>query len=176
MFYYWVKEDVKLDWAKAIDSSSDKYNDLFTILWASVTKVGFGFSLDYDLNAEIVLMKGITLFEGKSGSVKDNVYPVGGLPKTTTKDPLPRFKTVTPECLKVFREAALETHNRVRARHGARSMTLDDDANNNAQIWANHLSDVKRMEHGGPFKFGQNLGQYDYGDLTIDGCIGNYIY
>jgi len=56
-----------------------------------------------------------------------------------------------------FAQDALKLHNKVRARHGAPVLTLDEGLCRFAQRWADHLADAGRFEHCPDNPYGENL-------------------
>ena len=107
-----------------------RYKYFFTLMHASVISFGSGLALNkYDDGYHHVAY---ALFENKTGSLPDNIYPVGGKYASKTNK-YPYDSTITSDCLNAFRAAGLTQHNLLRAKHGANLMTRDSTLEADAQ-------------------------------------------
>lgn len=48
-------------------------------------------------------------------------------------------------CSQEFKDSFLRKHNELRAKHGAPPLTFDDEINQSAQKWADHLVDTGKF-------------------------------
>lgn len=123
------------------------YRSIFNILYASEISFGAGLALsklDKTKNYKV-----IALYETKTGSLVDNIYPVGGkLASKTTKSSSGQNAnsspstntTITAECLSAFRAAGLAQHNTLRAKHGAQIMKQSSVVDASALAYAQVLA------------------------------------
>ncbi|UJR16902.1 hypothetical protein I4U23_003800 [Adineta vaga] len=61
-----------------------------------------------------------------------------------------------------FIESSLHLHNKLRRRHGARALQLNNDLCNLAQKWANYLAEKTQFKHSGTEYRGSKLGENLY--------------
>lgn len=59
-----------------------------------------------------------------------------------------------------FRDRMLEAHNEYRARHCVSLLALDDELNNGAQQYAEHLVEIDSLQHSQANDLGENLYTY----------------
>ena len=107
-----------------------KYKDVYNILYASVVSFGSGMAINKKSNGYNHVA--YALFENRTGSLTDNIYPVGGKSASKTNK-YPYDSKITSDCLNAFRAAGLNQHNVLRAKHGANLMTRDSSLEAKAQ-------------------------------------------
>ena len=72
----------------------------------------------------------------------------------------------------IFREIALKTHNEYRAKHGSPPLTINEEINEIAQRYAEHLASIDIMQHSDNKLNGEELGENLYlcCGMQIDGA------
>jgi glioma pathogenesis-related protein 2 len=87
---------------------------------------------------------------------------------TSQKPPIPLVAQATN--LTTFRQEALDTHNQLRAKHGAPPMKLSNALNQKAQRWAQNLARLGKLQHSGP---GENL-YWSTADASGNAVVQNW--
>lgn len=100
-----------------------------------------------------------------SGQFADNVLREGAQP--------PARRTNEPPSIEEFAAQCLQAHNKYRSKHSAPPLELDAAMCEHSQKWANHLSEIGKLDSNPDDRYGETI-FWSSGVLTADKIVENW--